>query len=177
MAAAASVSDSSVLRIWRAHGLKPHRIESFKLSNDPHFCDNVRLDVVSARGGRTRWMDVGPTVDTLIARVEWMPRGGELAVQRLSRVQDRLKLLAFSTATGKGRTLLEERDPAWVNLNDMLRFFSDSRFLWASERDSYRHLYLYGAGAPRQLIRGPWEVLSLGGRRQRGPARTAVVFP
>ena len=31
MAAAAGISDSSVLRIWHAHGLKPHRVESFKL--------------------------------------------------------------------------------------------------------------------------------------------------
>ena len=37
MAAAAGISDSSVLRIWHAHGLKPHRVESFKLSNDPLF--------------------------------------------------------------------------------------------------------------------------------------------
>jgi len=37
MAAVAGISDSSVLRIWHAHGLKPHRIESFKLSNDPNF--------------------------------------------------------------------------------------------------------------------------------------------
>ena len=37
MAAATGVSDSSILRIWRAHGLKPHRVESFKLSNEPNF--------------------------------------------------------------------------------------------------------------------------------------------
>ena len=45
MAAAAGVSDSSVLRIWRAHGLKPHRIESFKLSNDPNFSDKLEAIV------------------------------------------------------------------------------------------------------------------------------------
>lgn len=125
---------------------------------------NVRLGVVNARGGKTRWMEIGPTADTLIARVEWLPQGRELAVQRLSRVQDRLELLAFNAATGKGRTLLEERDPAWVNLHDILHFFADGRFLWASERDGFRHLYLYSAsGEPRQLTRGAWEVMSLEG--------------
>ena len=34
MAAAAGVSASTVGRIWRAHGLKPHRVKTFKLSND-----------------------------------------------------------------------------------------------------------------------------------------------
>jgi transposase len=37
MAREAGISDSSVGRIWRAHGLKPHRVESFKVSNDPDF--------------------------------------------------------------------------------------------------------------------------------------------
>ena len=45
MAVTAGVSDSSILRIWRAHGLKPHRTESFKLSNDPHFSDKLEAIV------------------------------------------------------------------------------------------------------------------------------------
>jgi len=124
---------------------------------------NVRLGVVAARGGRTRWMDVGPTVDKLIATVQWMPGGKELAVQRLSRVQDHLELLAINASTGNARLLLEERAAAWVNLHNILHFFADGRFLWASERDGFRHLYLYGAGVPKQLTRGDWEVVALNG--------------
>ena len=45
MAKAAGVSVSSVQRIWRAHGLQPHRVRQFKLSNDPEFVDRLR-DVV-----------------------------------------------------------------------------------------------------------------------------------
>ena len=45
MAQAAGVSVSSVHRIWRAHGLRPHRVRQFKLSNDPKFVDKLR-DVV-----------------------------------------------------------------------------------------------------------------------------------
>jgi len=37
MAKQAKVSASSVGRIWAAHGLKPHLIKTFKLSNDIHF--------------------------------------------------------------------------------------------------------------------------------------------
>ncbi len=35
-------SPSSVQRIWRAHGLQPHRVQQFKLSNDPKFIDKLR---------------------------------------------------------------------------------------------------------------------------------------
>jgi transposase len=45
MARASGVSVSSVQRIWRAFGLQPHRMETFKLSTDPDFVAKVR-DVV-----------------------------------------------------------------------------------------------------------------------------------
>jgi hypothetical protein len=35
MAAAVGISEASVRRIWRAHGLKSHRVETFEISNDP----------------------------------------------------------------------------------------------------------------------------------------------
>jgi transposase len=45
MAQAAGVSLSYVQRVWRSHGLQPHRICTFKLSNDPQFAAKVR-DIV-----------------------------------------------------------------------------------------------------------------------------------
>ncbi len=45
MAKAVGISISSVQRIWRAHGLQPHRMRQFKLSNDPQFADKLR-DIV-----------------------------------------------------------------------------------------------------------------------------------
>ncbi len=41
MAEAVGVSDTSVLRIWHAYGLKPHRIATFKVSNDPQFSEEL----------------------------------------------------------------------------------------------------------------------------------------
>ncbi len=45
MAKAAGISESAVRRIWKAHGLAPHRWRQFKLSNDPDFVAKLR-DVV-----------------------------------------------------------------------------------------------------------------------------------
>ena len=45
MAAASGLSVSSVQRIWRAHGLRPHQLRSFKLSTDPRFAAKVE-DIV-----------------------------------------------------------------------------------------------------------------------------------
>jgi transposase len=45
LAARTGMSQSAVSRIWRAFGLKPHKVETFKISKDPLFVDKVR-DVV-----------------------------------------------------------------------------------------------------------------------------------
>jgi len=45
MAREMGISKASVSRIWRANGLKPHRVESFKVSNDPNFADKLEAIV------------------------------------------------------------------------------------------------------------------------------------
>jgi transposase len=45
MAREMGISKASVSRIWRANGLKPHRVESFKVSNDPEFADKLEAIV------------------------------------------------------------------------------------------------------------------------------------
>jgi len=45
LAKALDLSDSTVGRVWRAHGLKPHLVKTFKVSNDPHFVEKLE-DVI-----------------------------------------------------------------------------------------------------------------------------------
>jgi hypothetical protein len=50
MAKEAGISLSSVQRIWAEHDLQPHRIRTFKRSNDPAFAEKLR-DIVGSRPG------------------------------------------------------------------------------------------------------------------------------
>lgn len=45
MARETGISQNAIVRIWHAFGLQPHRVETFKLSTDPHFVEKVR-DIV-----------------------------------------------------------------------------------------------------------------------------------
>ena len=45
MARAVGISHTSVQRIWAEHGLKPHLVSTFKLSNDPKFAEKV-VDII-----------------------------------------------------------------------------------------------------------------------------------
>jgi dipeptidyl-peptidase-4 len=138
--------------------------QHYPQAGDPNA--EVRVGVVAAAGGPTRWMDLGETRDTLLARVAWTPDSKSLAVQRLPRVQNRLDLLLANAATGVASLLLREQDPYWINVSDDLRFLTArNQFLWSSERDGFRHLYLYSNDGKmlRQLTHGDWEVTGVVG--------------
>jgi len=138
--------------------------QRYPKAGDPNA--DVRLGVVAASGGATRWMDLGETRDALLARVKWTPDSRALFVQKLNRIQNRLELLAAEVSSGKSRPVLREEDPHWVNVADILEFLKGgAEFLWSSERDGYRHLYRYSAGGQllARLTSGPWEVTALTG--------------
>ncbi len=133
---------------------------------------DVRVGVVAAAGGPTRWFDVGDTRRTsLIARAGWMPDSRHVYMVRTNRVQNHLELVSMDAATRAFRTILTESDPYWVNVHDDPRFLKDGRrFLWSSERDGFRHLYLVSidGGDGKQLTKGSWEVRSLAGVDETG---------
>ena len=78
MAAAMGISAASVRRIWQAHGLKPHRTASFKLSNDPRFVEKLE-DVVG--------LYLNPPEHALVLSVDEKSR-----IQALDRTQPGLAL-------------------------------------------------------------------------------------
>ncbi|MEO0974723.1 MAG: alpha/beta fold hydrolase, partial [Pseudomonadota bacterium] len=118
------------------------------------------------RNGAVTWIDTRPWAGWYMARVAWLPDSRHLALQMLSRDHKQLSLVLADSATGATRTLLTDSDPCWVNVVDDLRFFSNScYFLWSSERDSYRHLYLYGVDGKQyaQLTSGPQACVGVAG--------------
>jgi len=121
----------------------------------------VRVLVASLGGGEPRAMDIGTNTDISIARVDWMTDNKHLAIQRLERTAKYLELLNAEAATGRSHVILTEKDRCYVNVTDILHFFHDGqRFLWASERSGYRHLYIYKLDGTEiaQITKGDWEV-------------------
>ena len=89
------------------------------------------------------------------------PDSRGIAVQRQSRDQKTLELLRFDAVNGRGRVLLTERSDSWVPLHRELTFLQRSpQFIWASSRDGFQHLYLYGNDGKlvRQLTSGEFMV-------------------
>jgi transposase len=78
MAEKVGISPSSVLRIWRSHGLQPHRLRQFKLSKDPQFIEKLR-DIVG--------LYLAPPAHALVLSVDEKSQ-----IQALDRTQPGLPL-------------------------------------------------------------------------------------
>jgi dipeptidyl-peptidase 4 len=131
----------------------------------------IRLGVRGVHGGAITWIDLGPETDIYLARVNWLPDGKTLAIQRESRDQRKLDLLFADIETGRTRVLLTETSKTWVELNNELSFLSHSReFVWASSRDGYKHLYLYDLEGHllSQITAGAWNVDDFRARAIKG---------
>jgi len=158
--------------LLNAHGLlEPER---YPKAGDPNA--EVRLGVVPAEGGETRWMKLGDPRDALLARVVWSPSSRTIMAERLNRVQNRLDLLLADVTTGTARAVLHEEDRYWINLQGEPVFLGNGeRFLWTSERSGFRHLYVYNIDGQlqKQLTSGDWEVDTVAGVDE---ARQQVLF-
>jgi dipeptidyl-peptidase-4 len=119
---------------------------------------HVSLAIHSLDGGPPVPVDLGPDPDIYLARVAWLD-AGKLLVQRQRRDQQRLDVLLVDAATGAARPLFSETSKTWINLHDSLKPLADGRrFLWASERSGFRHLYLWDGAALKPVTRGDWPV-------------------
>jgi dipeptidyl-peptidase-4 len=131
----------------------------------------VRLGVTNVQTGAVTWIDLGNDTDIYLARVNWMPDGKTLAIQRESRDQRKLDLLFADIETGRSRVVITETSKTWIELNNELSVLKHSReFVWASARDGYQHLYLYDYDGHllRPLTAGPWNVDDLRARAIKG---------
>jgi dipeptidyl-peptidase-4 len=121
----------------------------------------VKLGVVEISTQKTTWINCG--LYEYIGRFKWLPNSQEISVQTLNRQQNHLQLYFADRVTGESRLILEERQPAWINLNNTPHFLQDNqRFIWLSEMDGYQHLYLFDKQGKliEQLTKGKYMVMS-----------------
>lgn len=125
----------------------------------------VRLGVVRADGaGRITWVKLdGDPRQHYIPRADWTGNG-ELVVQYMDRKQQHDWVQLVNARNGVAHTVLTETDSAWVDVVDDLKWLHGGKdFLWVSERDGWRHVYLASrtGGAPTLITPGAYDAISV----------------
>lgn len=107
-----------------------------------------------------------------IPRFQWAD-ANTLAFMRMNRLQNHMQILSVNTlAPNKVQMLYEEQDKAYVEVPDTWQFITvgkgkkaQQQMLITSERDGYRHIYLYDMQGKliKQVTSGEWEVCEVAG--------------
>ncbi len=138
----------------------------------------ARVGVVSAAGGNTRWLAVpGDPRNNYLPRMEWANNSAEVLIQQLNRLQNTDIIMLGDTRTGKVRPILTEQDEAWVDVGfgdidwdtrglargDVEWIDDGRRFLWATERDGWRHVYSVARDGrdPKCVTPGDFDLISI----------------
>ena len=85
----------------------------------------------------------------------------EIAIATSNRHQNKLEIIKINTKNLSTKKILTETDTAWIETDNLsLEFLEDNSFLWASERDGFRHFYWYTPDGKqkKQITKGNWEI-------------------
>ena len=119
---------------------------------------------------KTTAVDIGKETDIYIPRIKWTEDASILALYRMNRHQNKLELLLTDAGTGNSKVIYTEENKYYIEINDHWHFLkSRKEFLISSEKDGYRHIYLYDiTGKPLcQLTKGNFDILDVLGVDER----------
>jgi len=135
---------------------------------------SVRIGVVDIAMAKTTWMDIpGDARQHYLPRMEWAPDGKNLVVQQLNRKQNASVLFSCDAKNGNSSAIYNEQDEAWIDFqSSWARGYENggwdwlangTAFLWASEKDGWRHLYrVSGDGKKETLLTpGSYDVIDI----------------
>ena len=126
----------------------------------------VQIGIYNTETESVIYLKTASPVNRFFTNIAWSPDDKYILVAELNREQNHLWLNQYSAADGSlVRTLFEEESTEWVEPCIPPLFIDNNRFVWVSERDGFKHLYLYDTGKStcKQLTHGNWCVTDLYG--------------
>ncbi len=143
-------------------------VEYPKAGEDP---SPAKIGVVDFATAKTKWMKIeGDPRQNYLVRMEWVDNKG-LIIQQLNRKQNKTTIILADSKTAVCKPLWSESDAAWIDIKaswnggdnvgwDWIE--KGKAFLWASEKDGWRHLYRIGMDGKETLItKGDFDVIRL----------------
>lgn len=141
---------------------KDYRYKYPKAGDDNSTVDIYIYDIASGNKAKAQF-EQG---DIYIPRIKWTQSDNKLVVYWMNRHQNDLKLLLTDAASGNSSLLYEEKNKYFVEINDDWWWLKDGKnFLFTSEMNGFRHLYLYSLDGKTktQVTKGNYEITDVNG--------------
>ncbi|WP_211835391.1 DPP IV N-terminal domain-containing protein [Porphyromonas levii] len=126
--------------------------------------ERVTIGIYDTQAGTIQYLETGAPYDRFFTNIAWAPDSRSLLIDEVERSQQVTHLREYDVTSGRLlRTLIEERNPKYIEPREPIHFLSDGRFVRLSRVDGYSHFYLYSREGKllRQITRGAWEVKEL----------------
>lgn len=121
----------------------------------------VSAEVYNLSSRKTETINLSEYKDFYIPKIQFNPFNNDLYLLVSNRHQNQVDVLQYNTTQNQVKKLFSEKDNAWIDTDNFIFDFLDKdSFIWASERDGFRHLYLYNTQGKllNQITKGNWEV-------------------
>ena len=147
----------------------------------------ARIGVIELTAKKVRWMNVpGEPGEHYIPRMEWVPQRNKLILQQLNRAQNESKIIICNTTTGATSTIYRETDNAWIDVKGFWMsgnmewdwIDKGNAFIWASEKDGWRHLYkITTEGKETLLTKGNYDITRMNGYDEKNNLLYFIASP
>ena len=140
--------------------------EKYPMAGEP--IHQVKMGVYDLKTGRTIYLNTGDPTDRYFTNICWSPDNQLIYLIELNRKQTDFSLDAYDATTGnRVSTLYREHSDKYVHPVNPITFlpWDASKFVLQSEKDGFKHLYLFNIKGRqlKQLTAGKWLVLDLMG--------------
>lgn len=133
----------------------------------------VTVGIYNPETEKTVYLQAGDPTDRYFTNIAWSPDETKIYLIELNRDQNIAQLVRYNALDGKREAILfEETDPKYVEPLNPILFVkgNDKQFVYQSQKDGFRHLYLYDTGGKqlKQLTSGDWLVQDILGFDEKG---------
>jgi dipeptidyl-peptidase-4 len=145
------------------------RIENHRFARVGEKIESLRVGVIPSQGGDVKWLDLQvPDQGIYLGQLAWAGNSTEVLVEKFSRFRDRRDILLFEL-DGDSKSIFSESSDSWVEssqgkITGIQWIKNGEAFVVVSEKDGWRHAYLYGRDGSELavLTPGDYDVIDRG---------------
>ncbi|MFI5203167.1 MAG: DPP IV N-terminal domain-containing protein [Flavobacteriales bacterium] len=155
---------------WNMKPAKNTEIKYPFAGNNSH---RVTLGIYNLKTAAIHYIKTTGDPEQYLTNIAWSNDETKIYIAIVNRAQNEMKLNEYDAATGNfTKALFEEKDEKYIEPLHEMEFLPNKsgQFIWQSNRDGYKHLYLYDANGTliKQLTQGEWEIKQWNGFDKKG---------